>query len=101
MLAVAAAGYWAAEGTGPKACGVLPGDESDDEITRDHPRLPEITRDHPRLGDESDDEIDRLARGTAAFSRCSEQCMRGQMELGRSDLNTASWAKVSSLLVDN
>ena len=96
---------------GPKGCGVLPGEESDDEITRDYPRLPEITRDYqrlpeitrdyPRLGDESDDEIDRLARGTAAFSRCSEQCMRGQMELGRSDLNTASWAKVSSLLVDN
>ena len=58
---------------------------------------PETTRDYPRLGDESDDEIDRLARGTAAFSRCSVQCMRGQMELGRSDLNTASWAKVTML----
>jgi len=48
-------------------------------------------------GDESDDEIDRLARGTAAFSRCSAHCMRGQMELGRADLNTPSWAKVAML----
>ena len=42
------------------------------ETTRDYPRLPEITRDYPRLGDESDDEIDRLARGTAS-TVCSIQ----------------------------
>ena len=32
-------------GWGPRGRGVQTGDESDDEITRDYPRLPETTRD--------------------------------------------------------